>query len=264
VLIHHSAPSGPDLGRWRSMEPASSPHPPTAAAGLRPLPTRLASPGTGLAHRPSRCRRCQVRVAVVLAGRAISAPFQARRLRFATVSHGHPRPSDLGASTAVRGSTNGRMGSARVAEASRRCWTGQRSPSRMMQRNPRWEVAVSTSFLHRVSLGRLGRSVPIHAGAEGGESGQAVGETGKTSPHRGFLALSHLMPALSVAAKAARAARLEARVVRRLFIAISQGVTHHSRVLGRDERKVLREWRPRRVRHRRSPRARSPVRFRAA
>ena len=48
-------------------------------------------------------------------------------------------------------------------------------------------------------------------------------ETGEASPHRGFLALSHLMPAPSVAAKAARAARLETRVVRRLFIAISSG-----------------------------------------
>jgi hypothetical protein len=71
--------------------------------------------------------------------------------------------------------------------------------------------------------------VPPVGGPKGGESGQAVGETGKTSPHRGFLALSHLIPALSVAAKAARAARLEARVVRLLFIAISLGVTHHSR-----------------------------------
>jgi hypothetical protein len=33
----------------------------------------------------------------VLADRAISVPFRARRHRFATVNHGHSRPSDLGA-----------------------------------------------------------------------------------------------------------------------------------------------------------------------
>jgi hypothetical protein len=43
------------------------------------LPTRLVSTWTGLTHRPSWCHR----------GRAISVPFPARRLRFATVNHGH-------------------------------------------------------------------------------------------------------------------------------------------------------------------------------
>jgi hypothetical protein len=38
-----------------------------------------------------------VRGAVVLTGRAISVPFRARRHRFATVSHGHSWPLDLGA-----------------------------------------------------------------------------------------------------------------------------------------------------------------------
>ncbi len=53
------------------------------------LPTRLVSTWTGLTHRPSWCHRDQVRDAVVLTGRAISVPFPARRLRFATVNHGH-------------------------------------------------------------------------------------------------------------------------------------------------------------------------------
>jgi hypothetical protein len=43
----------------------------------------------GLTHRVSWCHRCQVRGAVVLTGHAISVPFRARRLRFATVNHGH-------------------------------------------------------------------------------------------------------------------------------------------------------------------------------
>jgi hypothetical protein len=60
-----------------------------AAAGRRPLPTRLVSPWTGLTHCPSWSRRHQVGAAVVLTGRAISVPFRARRLRFTTVSHGH-------------------------------------------------------------------------------------------------------------------------------------------------------------------------------
>ena len=56
---------------------------------LKVMPTRLVSPWTGLTHRPSWCLRDQVRGAVVLAGRAISVPFRARRQRFVTVSHGH-------------------------------------------------------------------------------------------------------------------------------------------------------------------------------
>ena len=48
-----------------------------AAAGLRPLPTRLASPWTGLAHRPRWYRRHQARATVVLTGRATTVPFTA-------------------------------------------------------------------------------------------------------------------------------------------------------------------------------------------
>jgi hypothetical protein len=44
-----------------------------AAAGRRPLPTRLVSPWTGLTYCPSWSRRHQVGAAVVLTGRAISA-----------------------------------------------------------------------------------------------------------------------------------------------------------------------------------------------
>jgi hypothetical protein len=65
------------------------------AAGLRPLPTRLGSPTTGLTHRPSWYRRRQAGAAAVLTGRAICVPFPARRLRFLTVNHGHSRSSDL-------------------------------------------------------------------------------------------------------------------------------------------------------------------------
>ena len=68
---------------------------PRTAAGLRPLPTRLLSSWMGLAHRPSWCHHCQVRGAVVLTGRAISVPFQARHHRSATVNHGHSRSTDL-------------------------------------------------------------------------------------------------------------------------------------------------------------------------
>jgi hypothetical protein len=59
------------------------------------LPTRLVSPWTGLAHRPSWRHHCQARATVVLTGRAISVPFRARRHRFATVNHGHSRSFDL-------------------------------------------------------------------------------------------------------------------------------------------------------------------------
>ena len=41
-------------------------------------------------------RAGQVLGAVVLTGGAIFVPFRARRHRFATVSHGHSRPLDLG------------------------------------------------------------------------------------------------------------------------------------------------------------------------
>jgi hypothetical protein len=58
------------------------------------LPTRLVSPWTGLAHRPSWYRRRPAGTAVVLTGRAISVPFRARCLRFVTVKHGHSRSPD--------------------------------------------------------------------------------------------------------------------------------------------------------------------------
>jgi hypothetical protein len=60
-----------------------------AAAGRRPLPTRVVSPWTGLTPCPRWSRRQQVGAAVVLTGRAISVPFRARRLWFTAVSHGH-------------------------------------------------------------------------------------------------------------------------------------------------------------------------------
>jgi hypothetical protein len=72
---------------------------PTPPRRLQRLANELVSPWTGLTHRPSWCHRCQVGSAVVLAGRAISVPFPARRLRFVTVNHGHARPFDLGALT---------------------------------------------------------------------------------------------------------------------------------------------------------------------
>jgi hypothetical protein len=52
---------------------------PIAAGNCRALceglPTRLVSPWTGLAHRPSWYRRRQAGAAVVLTGRAICVPF---------------------------------------------------------------------------------------------------------------------------------------------------------------------------------------------
>ena len=51
--------------------------------------------GSSTRRLPSWCLPDQVRGVAVLAGRAIFVPFRARRHRFATVSHGHSRSSDL-------------------------------------------------------------------------------------------------------------------------------------------------------------------------
>jgi hypothetical protein len=73
-------------------------------------PMRLASTWTGLTHRPSLCLHDQVRSAVVLAGRAISVPFRARHLRFATVTMDTPVLCPWRPLLQVRGSTNGKDG----------------------------------------------------------------------------------------------------------------------------------------------------------
>ena len=56
----------------RGFEPS-----PRSGAGLQPLPTRLVSPWTGLAHRPSCYRHRQARAEAALTGRATSVPFTA-------------------------------------------------------------------------------------------------------------------------------------------------------------------------------------------
>jgi hypothetical protein len=50
---------------------------PRSGAGLQPLPTRLVSPWTALAHRPSCYRHRQARAEAALTGRATSVPFTA-------------------------------------------------------------------------------------------------------------------------------------------------------------------------------------------
>jgi hypothetical protein len=56
----------------------------TAAAGQRPLPTRQASPRTGLTLPPRWCNRCRARAMFTLSGRAPDVPY-------ASVHSGHSR-----------------------------------------------------------------------------------------------------------------------------------------------------------------------------
>jgi hypothetical protein len=87
--VASAVPTSADEAAWRWVR---TPH--RAAAGLWPLPTRLVSPRTGLAHRPSWSVAARPELAVPT-GRAICVPFPARRHRFLTVNHGHSRSSDL-------------------------------------------------------------------------------------------------------------------------------------------------------------------------
>jgi hypothetical protein len=67
-------------------------------AAVRPLglanEARVAWDGASPSARAGDYRR-QAPSHVILTGRAISVPFRARPLRFATVNHGHSRSSDL-------------------------------------------------------------------------------------------------------------------------------------------------------------------------
>jgi hypothetical protein len=62
----------------------------TAAAGQRPLPTRQASPRTGLTLPPRWCHRRQARAMFILTGRAPDVPY-------ASVGNGHSRTTRVGA-----------------------------------------------------------------------------------------------------------------------------------------------------------------------
>jgi hypothetical protein len=108
-IFTHFTPLELELAGWFGLEPS-----PEAGAAVPPMEAcqrSLCQPGPALTRRPSLCLHDQVGSAVVLAGRAISVPFRARRHRFITVNRGHSRSLDPGgALLQVRGNTNGKDG----------------------------------------------------------------------------------------------------------------------------------------------------------